>query len=90
MLPTSAFDSKQKFLTVLRQEFEGGTFELFSGCKNKFINAYYKHLKQDFEAGEQGHCLILNHIGHQGNGYWCISDQVFKSLFSVTVLFISL
>ena len=63
---------------------------LFSGCMNKFTNAYYKHLKQDFEAGEQGHCLILNHIGHQGNGYWCISDQVYESLFSVTILFISL
>ena len=28
VLPTNAFDSKEKFLTVLRQEFEGGTFVL--------------------------------------------------------------
>ena len=85
MLPTSAFESKSKFILLLRKEFQGGTFSLSGSCTNRDVIEYYRWLKRDFEFGEQRQCSMMNYVGFQGDQYWCLSDQVCSCLFVLSV-----
>lgn len=87
VLPTSCFDSKQKFINALRQAFQGGTFSLFPSCTNKDVMEYYQYLKRDFEAGDQQHCNLMVHVGLQRDGYWCLSEEVCLNLQSYGAIF---
>lgn len=86
-MPTSCFDSKQKFINALRQAFQGGTFSLFPSCTNKDVMEYYQYLKRDFEAGDQQHCNLMVHVGLQRDGYWCLSEEVCLNLQSYGAIF---
>ena len=86
-MPTSCFDSKQKFISALRQAFQGGTFSLFSSCTNRDVMEYYQYLKRDFEAGDQQHCNLMAHVGLQREGYWCLSEEVCLNLQSYVAIF---
>lgn len=80
VLRTSCFDSKLKFINALRQTFQGGTFSLYPACTDRVVQKYYQYLKKDYQAGEQGQCHLMTHIGYQSDGYWCLSDEVCYSL----------
>ena len=87
VLPTSCFDSKQKFVNALRQAFQGGTFSLFNSCTNKDVIEYYQYLKRDFEAGDEQYCCRMVHVGLQQDGYWCSSEEVCHNLQSYVAIF---
>ena len=59
------------------KNFRGALFYFRSGTStNVDVVDYYRWLKKDFEAGEQRQCSIMNAVGFQGNGYWCLSGEV--------------
>jgi len=90
VLPVSAFDTKSKLITSLRERLSSESyFALSSEATAKEIGDLYQFLKNGYEMGPRRTCYLTGHVGYQGDGYWYISDQVnpFKILCKIKVVF---
>ncbi|XP_022810479.1 uncharacterized protein LOC111347488 isoform X2 [Stylophora pistillata] len=74
LLPVSAFDGKPKFIQSLRDAFGSGSFILNGTPKD--VSEFGRFLKTAYYDGPEKIFKVINHIGHQSNGYWVLTDEV--------------
>ena len=75
VIPSSAFDSKAKFLENARKSFGGGSFTLHESGR---LGDFYSFLKEEYRQGNIRQYFPASSIGLQlkGKGYWCLSREV--------------
>lgn len=76
LLPISSFDSKTKFIGSLREQFSCGSFSLGGFVSQRDVVEFYKFLKNDYILGTARMCKLIQHLGHQWDEYWFISEKV--------------
>ena len=79
IVPASAFDTKQRFLDVLREKCGAGTFNFCKGVTADDLADFCSFLKEDFRRyGNQQtrRCRFASHVGFQRDKYWILSKQV--------------
>ena len=77
VLPSSAFDSKVKFLNDLRRKYGGGTFNLGGEVTASDLSLYYSYLKEEYRGeGAPKVYFESEHLGHQCDTYWMLSSEV--------------